>query len=144
MADPQPASAIEGMDDPAPAPATAEDRKAAAAMNALESRAADNDEDNQRPTKQIDTEALGKSISRLELQDKAGRPAAEDPNEGRRKKKEEEQKEKERRAKIKVDPTDVGLLVEQLDLTKVKATELLRAHEGDVTKALTAAVRVWG
>ena len=143
MAEPQPASATEGMDDP-PAPTTAEDRKTAAAMNALESRAADNDEDNQKPTKQIDTDALGKAISRLELQDKGGKPAAQDPNEARRKKKEEEQKEKERRAKIKVDQADVSLLVDQLDLTKMKATELLRAHEADVGKALTAAVRVWG
>lgn len=30
------------------------------------------------------------------------------------------------------------LQVEQLDLTKTKATELLKAHDGDATKAIRA------
>jgi len=35
---------------------------------------------------------------------------------------------------------DVGMLVDQLELTKGKATELLKAHEGDAVKAMTAYV----
>lgn len=131
------------MDDPAPPPASAEDRKAAAAMNALESRAADNEEENEKPTKQVDPRALEAAMSQLKILDPAEKKAAEDPNEERRRKKEEEQKEKERKAKIKVDQADVSLLVEELDLTKTKATELLRNHEGDVEKAVRAFLRMW-
>ncbi|KAL9102224.1 MAG: hypothetical protein Q9163_002606 [Psora crenata] len=144
MAEPQPANVAEGMDESTPLRASAEDRKAAAAMNALESRAADNDDEGQKPTKQIDTEALGKAISRLELADKAGKAAAGGGTaleEIRREKKEEEQKERERRAKIKVDQAEVGILVEELDLPKGKAMELLRAHEGDFGQAVRAFVR---
>ena len=147
MAEPQPPTTTEGADDTAaPPPTSAEDRKTAAAMNALESRAADNDdeEEGKKPTKQIDTEALNKAISRLELADKARKVAAggEDPREeGRRRKKEEEQRERERRSKIKVDQAEVAVLVEELDLSKAKAVELLRAHEGDFGVALRAFVR---
>ena len=143
MAEPQPSSVTEGMDDPAPPPASAEDRKAAAAMNALESsRTADN-EDNQKPTQKIDANAISDAISRLELATKSGKSAVEDPNEERRKKREEEQKERERRAKIKVDQADVNILVQECDLSKTKAKELLQAHEGDFEKALRAFVRQW-
>ena len=144
MAEPQPSTATEGMDEAAPPPASGEDRKTAAAMNALESRAADNDEDNQKPSKQIDSEALSKAISRLEIAQGSGKAAMQDPNVERRRKKEEEQKERERRAKIKVDQADVSMLVEELDMSKGKATELLRAHEGDASKAMRAFVRAWG
>lgn len=89
-----------------------------------------------KPNKHIDQEALGKAISRLELADKAGRVAA-----GEKGKSEKDKEEREKRAKIKVDQADVGLLVEELDLSKVKATELLKAHEGDAVKAMTAFVR---
>ena len=143
MAEKQPSTATEGMDDQAPPPASGEDRKTAAAMNALESRAADNNEDGPKLSKQVDSEALSKAISRLEIAQGSGKATIEDPNEERRKKKEEEQKERERRAKIKVDQADVGVLVEELDLTKGKATDLLRAHEGDVVKAVRAFVRTW-
>ena len=47
-------------------------------------------------------------------------------------------------AKIKVDQADVSMLVEELDMSKGKATELLRAHEGDASKAMRAFVRAWG
>ena len=38
---------------------------------------------------------------------------------------------------VKVDAADVGLLAEQLDMNRVKATELLRKYDADVGKALT-------
>ena len=143
MAEPQPPGVHEGMDDPAPPPASAEDRKTQAAMSALESsRTADNEE-NQKPAKQVDANAISDAIARLEIATKAGQATVEDPNEERRKRKEEEQKEKERRAKIKVDQADVVLFVEECDMTKAKATEHLRAHEGDFEKALRAFLNQW-
>ncbi|RSM10216.1 hypothetical protein CDV31_007292 [Fusarium ambrosium] len=42
---------------------------------------------------------------------------------------------------VKVDPADVALLVEELELSKVKATELLKSNEGDAVKAMRAFVR---
>lgn len=136
MAEPQPSSVHEGMDreDPAPLPTSAEDRKAAAAMSSLERRGADDDDAAAKPNKEIDQEALGKAISRLELADKSGTVAA-----GEQKTKEKEEVEK--RAKIKVDQADVTLLVEELDLSKGKATELLKANEGDAVKAMRGFVR---
>jgi NACalpha-BTF3-like transcription factor len=41
---------------------------------------------------------------------------------------------------VKIEATDISLLVEQLDLTKPKATELLRANDGDAVKAMTVFV----
>lgn len=134
MAEPQPPNVQEGMDpEGPPAPASAEDRKTAAAMSSLETRGGDEEA---KPSKQIDQEALGKAISRLELADKVGRVAA-----GEKGKDEKEKEEREKRAKIKVDQADVGLLVEELDLSKIKATELLKSHEGDAVKAMRAFVR---
>ncbi|KAL6716394.1 hypothetical protein ACLMJK_005960 [Lecanora helva] len=134
MAEPQPADVQEGMDpEGPPAPSNAEDRKAAAAMSSLETRGG---EEEAKPNKQIDQEALGKAISRLELADKVGRVAAGDKG-----KSDKEKEERDKRAKVKVDQADVSLLVEELDLSKVKATDLLKAHEGDAVKAMTAFVR---
>lgn len=118
-----------------PPPADAEGRKAAAAMSSLETRG--EEEGDSKPNKQNDPDALSKAISRLELADRAGKVAAG----GKSEKLAKEKEEKEKRAKIKVDHADVGLLVEELDLSKIKATELLRAHEGDAVRAMRAFVR---
>ena len=134
MAEPQPATVQEGMDpEGPPAPTNAEDRKAAAAMSSLETRGG---EEETKPNKQIDQEALSKAISRLELADKVGKVAA-----GEKGRSEKDREEREKRAKIKVDQADVSLLVEELDLNKIKATDLLKAHEGDAVKAMRAFVR---
>ena len=136
MAELRPSSLHEGMDreDPAPLPTSAEDRKAAAAMSSLEGRGGDDDDAAAKPSKEIDQEALGNAISRLEFADKSGTVAA-----GEKKTKEKEEVEK--RARIKVDQADVILLVEELDLSKAKATELLKANEGDAVKAMRGFVR---
>lgn len=108
MAEPQPPTVHEGLDrdGPPPPPASAEDRKTAAAMSSLETRGNDEEAElKQKQSKQIDQDALGKAISRLELADKAGKVAAGDKG------KQKEQEEKEKRAKVKVDQADVGLLV---------------------------------
>ncbi|KAF9885824.1 hypothetical protein FE257_012296 [Aspergillus nanangensis] len=114
-------------------PANAEDRKAAAALSALNPNviASDSGSGAKQPSS-ADQEALGKAMSRLEIaagQDSSKKqtiPAA--------------QKEAEvvRKKAVKVTSEDINLLVEQLDLTKIKATELLKLHDGDAKKALIA------
>ncbi|RFU72439.1 hypothetical protein TARUN_9823, partial [Trichoderma arundinaceum] len=42
---------------------------------------------------------------------------------------------------VKVDPADVALVVDQLEISKAKATELLKAHDGDAVLALRAWAR---
>ncbi|KAI9815964.1 MAG: hypothetical protein M1827_001956 [Pycnora praestabilis] len=137
MAEPQPSTAQAGSTDldeqETPAvPKSAEDRKAAAALSSLD---AHNDDDASHK-QEVDQEALGKAIRDLEIgtksvgQKKEGSAAAAE--------KAEKEKEEERRRKIKVDQADVGLLVEELELSKAKATDLLKAHEGDAVKAMRA------
>jgi hypothetical protein len=149
MAEPQPSNVHEGASTPPPPTGTAEDRKAAAALSSLDAR--DDDASSKANT---DAAALGEAMKNLGVGDKA-----EAPKSG---------KAEEVKKMVKVDVQDVALLVsalfdveldvrergrfrlwdwanlhmqvEQLELSKVKATELLKAHEGDAVKALTAFV----
>ncbi|KAF2665142.1 hypothetical protein BT63DRAFT_85926 [Microthyrium microscopicum] len=115
--EPQPSTVHEGADnEDAPVPTNAEDRKTAAAMSNLEGRG---DEDDSRNGKHVDAEALGKAMQSLSVESGADKAAEK---------------------KVKVEAVDVSLLVEQLELSKIKATELLKAHEGDAVKAMTAFV----
>ncbi|KAG7120877.1 hypothetical protein HYQ46_010865 [Verticillium longisporum] len=41
---------------------------------------------------------------------------------------------------VKVEAADVALLVEELEVTKPRATELLKANEGDAVRAMRAGV----
>ncbi|KAI9791449.1 MAG: hypothetical protein M1833_001526 [Piccolia ochrophora] len=127
MAEPQPPSTHEGADieDETPAlPKSAEDRKAAAALSSV---SAQNDEPTQ-PAKEVDQEALGKAMKNLDIGGGA---------KGESDKKEEAG---EKKKTVKVDQADVGLLVEELELSKTKATDLLKAHEGDAVEAMKAYV----
>ncbi|OCL00975.1 uncharacterized protein K441DRAFT_532691 [Cenococcum geophilum 1.58] len=117
MAEEQPASVREGASTPPPPTGTAEDRKAAAALSSLDAH----DDDSGAAKSGADSEALGQAMEKLNV----GGP------------KKEEQKAVPRRA-VKVDPADVNMLVEQLELSKVKATELLKAHDGNAVKAMSA------
>ncbi|KAL9614263.1 MAG: hypothetical protein Q9167_001219 [Letrouitia subvulpina] len=148
MAEPQPSTIREGVDptDETPAtqpPASAEDRKAAAALSSLDSRNAE-EEDSKAQTskaKNIDQEALRRAISRLEVS--SGEKVLGEVSERAKKVAEDKRKEKEaaeRRRAVKVDQADVTLLVDELDLSKTKATDLLKAHEGDAVKAMKAFV----
>ncbi|KAF2658556.1 hypothetical protein K491DRAFT_592760 [Lophiostoma macrostomum CBS 122681] len=114
MAEPQPSSVHEGAADPHAPSSTAEDRKAAAALSALDAQ----DDAGDSSKKEVDAKALGEAMKNL-----AGKDG-----------------ESEKKKVVKVDAGDVGLLVQELDLTKPKATDLLRAHDGDAVKALTAYV----
>ncbi|CAG9955230.1 unnamed protein product [Clonostachys rosea f. rosea IK726] len=44
------------------------------------------------------------------------------------------------RRNVKVDPADVALLVDQLDMTRPRATEFLKSHDGDAVTAMRAYV----
>ncbi|KAI9660306.1 MAG: hypothetical protein M1821_009656 [Bathelium mastoideum] len=138
MAEPQPATVHEGADPDAveaaenpSVPASAEDRKAAAALSSLETHGGAEDEEASRKKLNVDADALGKAMRNLEIVAGEGKGKAKGAA-GQEAKKQEEVK------KVKVDAKDVSLVVEQLDLSKAKATDLLRANEGDAVKAMTA------
>ncbi|KAI1768166.1 hypothetical protein GGR53DRAFT_479250 [Hypoxylon sp. FL1150] len=122
MAEPQPRTIHEGAttgdveDEVQTTAKSAEDRKAAAAMASLDSRGDDAGSSNT-----VDQEAVSKAMKNL-----GGSKAVE----------------KEVK-KVKVDPADVALLVDELDLTKAKATELLKTHDGDAVEAIKAFIDVW-
>ena len=101
MAEPQPPTVHEGMDaEDAPLPTNPQDRKAAAALSSLDARG---DDEPVSKSTNIDQEALGKAISRLEIISGKGKSG----DEGKVKAKEVEEKKKA----VKVDQTDVMLLV---------------------------------
>ncbi|CZT16603.1 uncharacterized protein RCC_02437 [Ramularia collo-cygni] len=121
MAEPQPNNVTEGADPPDVVPASEEDRKAAQAMSSLDATGAD-----EAPKKEVDQEALSKALKDFELSQ-----APKKTTSGNAVKKEAAPKKI-----IKLDPAEVASLAEQLDLSKARATELLRAHEGDTLKAM--------
>ncbi|KAI9818707.1 MAG: hypothetical protein M1832_004183 [Thelocarpon impressellum] len=121
MAEPQPATVQEGADveDETPSiPKSAEDRKAAAALSSVAAR----DDDAAQPAKEVDQEALGKAIKNLDIGAGTAGAAKKEPA--------------EKKKVVKVDQADVALVMDELDLSKIKATDLLRAHEGDAVKAM--------
>lgn len=93
--EPQPTNIQEGADPPDALPANAEDRKAAKAMSSLESNKIEDD----GPKKEVDLKALNDAITKL--------------GGGEGQKKLEAVKKEEGPAKplVKVDATDVALLV---------------------------------
>ncbi|OBT71761.1 hypothetical protein VF21_09402 [Pseudogymnoascus sp. 05NY08] len=132
MTDPQPPTITPG---PTPSgdiseelpPASAEDRKAAAALSSL-----DTPRDDDSSTKQdVDVEAVRKAMDRLG----GGRAGGEGGKVGGK-------KVEEVKKVVKVEVGDVKVVVEELELSKPKATELLKANEGDLVKALRAYISV--
>ncbi|KAI9171863.1 hypothetical protein HJFPF1_01354 [Paramyrothecium foliicola] len=122
MADKQPPTVVEGattgdVEDELPAAKSAEDRKAASALASLD----DANDDASASARNVDQEAVSKAMKTLG--GAAGAAARKDA-----------------KTAVKVDQADVALLVDELDLTKPKATELLKAHEGDAVKAMRAYV----
>ncbi|KAF2279545.1 uncharacterized protein EI97DRAFT_370978 [Westerdykella ornata] len=118
---PQPPTIHEGASGPHAPTSTAEDRKAAAALSSLDAP----DDDSAAGKKDVDPKALGEAMKNLSVTEnsKAG-PEKAGP----------EKKNKT----IRIEPADVTLLVSQLDISKAKATELLRSVDGDTVKAMTA------
>ncbi|OJJ89221.1 huntingtin-interacting protein K [Aspergillus glaucus CBS 516.65] len=114
-------------------PANPEDRKAAAALSSL------NDDLGSRVSSTADQEALGKAMSRLEIAaGQGGNTGGNATASAGQTKQTTEGKKKV----VKVKAEDVNLLVKELDLSKAKATELLKANEGDVKKAIQAFIAV--
>ncbi|CRK20618.1 hypothetical protein BN1708_012890 [Verticillium longisporum] len=115
MSEKQPPTIVEGattgdVEDEIPAnqAKSAEDRKAASALASLEG--GDDAQGND-----VDAEAAKKAIGSLGGdQKKTGEPVKN----------------------VKVEAADVALLVEELEVTKPRATELLKANEGDAVRAM--------
>lgn len=155
MAEPIPSA---GDGDEQRLPANAEDRKAAAALSSLNNNEiSQGDDAGSKLSSAAAQEALGKAMSRLEIAAGGGAnktAAAAAPSTA---KKEDVVKKKA----VKVAAEDVTLLVrnsdflfvicrrfqanmlptfkvDELDLTKNKATELLKSHDGDLKQALRA------
>ncbi|PQE18040.1 Huntingtin-interacting K protein [Rutstroemia sp. NJR-2017a BVV2] len=129
MAEAQPPTIVEGattgdVDDEIPQAAkSAEDRKAAAALSSLDAPR----DDDSTSTKDVDQEAVRQAMNRL---------AGTNVTNGTIAKKGDDKKVVKKT--VKVDPADVTLLIDELELTKIKATDLLKAHDGDAEKALRA------
>ncbi|KAG2420910.1 hypothetical protein HFD88_000524 [Aspergillus terreus] len=131
MSDPIPSAAADPDATQQHLPANAEDRKAAAALSSLTTTEISADSA-AKPPSSTDQEALGKAMSRLEIA--AGQGTTKKPTGDAQKKEAEVVKKKA----VKVSSEDVNLLVDQLDLNKIKATELLKLHDGDAKKAIKA------
>ncbi|PVI00216.1 hypothetical protein DM02DRAFT_614552 [Periconia macrospinosa] len=108
--EPQPEALHEGAADPHAPTGTAEDRKAAAALSSLDAQ-----DDDAAGKKNVDSKALGEAMKGLSVKDKNG---------------------DEKKKIVKIDAADVSLLVAQLELPKQKATDLLRANDGNVLMAI--------
>ncbi|KAH8700221.1 hypothetical protein BGW36DRAFT_315936 [Talaromyces proteolyticus] len=135
MTEPIPSASAADAEDQQRLPANAEDRKAAAALSSLnDNEISQGDDAGSKLSSAAAQEALGKAMSRLEIA--AGGAAANKApaSAGKTEQKGDVVKKKA----VKIVTEDVSLLVEELDLTKNKATELLRTHDGDVRQALHA------
>lgn len=124
MADPQPSTIVEGattgdVDDEIPVAAkSAEDRKAQAALSSLDAPR----EEESKPAKDVDQEAVRKAMDRL-----AGTGASN----GTIAKREDEKKAVKKN--IKVDPADVTLLVCLCELLKTSSTLADRPYPYSIT-----------
>ena len=145
MAEPIP-SAVDGDETKQNLPANAEDRKAAKALDALDSNTLEGEADSGgSQQKQIDQDALGKAMNRLEIAAGASKKndssnATKKPSKWEEKQRLEEEETKRKKA-VKVKVEDVAFLVEELEVSKVKATDLLKSYEGDPGKALKAFIQ---
>ncbi|KAF3051642.1 hypothetical protein E8E11_009250 [Didymella keratinophila] len=113
MAEPQPDAVQEGAADPHAPTATADDRKAAAALSSLDAQ-----DDNGTSKKEVDGKALDKAMKNLNVKDTKA----------------------EAKKNVKVEPAQVNLLIKELDLNKQQATDLLKSYDGNIVKAMTAFV----
>ncbi|TQV96925.1 hypothetical protein V2A60_000436 [Cordyceps javanica] len=104
-------------DEQPPVPANAEDRKAANALANLD----DTRDDAGASSASVDLAAINKATKGGAATSTASNKDAAYKN-------------------VKVDAADVALLVEELELPRPKATELLKRHQGDAVKAMRAYV----
>ncbi|KAM0691955.1 hypothetical protein Q7P36_008156 [Cladosporium allicinum] len=124
MAEPQPSTIHEGAETP-PAPAGGAAASEAAALSSLDNKTISGSDS--APKKEVDMKALNDAMKALGSGD-GNKKAATAGN-----------VKKEEPAKlIKVEAADVSLLAEHLDVSRTKATELLRAHDANAVKAMKA------
>lgn len=159
MADKQPPTVVEGAttgdveDQVVPVAKSAEDRKAASALASLEGEGEGDTSSAAQSKPLVDQEAVTKAIKTLSVGGAGGAAGGSAGGRGGSNKATTsttstttttgQKKDAAAIAKnIKVDQADVALLVNELDLTKPKATELLKTHQGDAVKALRAYIQV--
>ncbi|KAJ5208716.1 hypothetical protein N7449_003095 [Penicillium cf. viridicatum] len=131
MSDPIPSATADPNIVENPLSSNAEDRKAAAALSSLNTNEIATEGASIGAPVNAKQEALGRAMSRLEI---AAGQGSDNKTIVEVLKTDEVMKKKT----VKVAPADVTLLVDQLDLNKTKATELLKAHDGDAIKAMKA------
>ncbi|KAM0702189.1 hypothetical protein Q7P35_011099 [Cladosporium inversicolor] len=131
MAEPQPSTIHEGASTPPAPPAAASATAEAAALGSLDDKTISSNTST-APKKEVDLKALNDAMKALDSGSGGKKVSAAATAAGGLKKDEEPAK------LIKVDAADVTLLAEQLDLSRPKATELLRAHDADAVRAMKA------
>ncbi|KAJ5480724.1 hypothetical protein N7539_006618 [Penicillium diatomitis] len=132
MSDPIPSATANPDASAQHVPSNAEDRKAAAALDSLNPEEVSSDSTAPPGPTNAQQEALNKAMSRLEV------AAGQTPDDKKKVTGAQKKEPEAPRKVVKVNPADVTLLVEQLELNKSKATDLLRANEGDVNRAIEA------
>ncbi|GAM83360.1 hypothetical protein ANO11243_013470 [Dothideomycetidae sp. 11243] len=142
MAEPQPSTVREG-DTSASNPGnggggSADSRAAAAALSSLDADEPSAASSSGTSKRDIDTAALGDAIARLGVSggsvgDQASSSTAAS---GKAAATATTTLQQQQAKKIKIDAADVALLGDSCDLSKPRATELLRAHDGDLGRAL--------
>lgn len=143
MADKQPPRVKEGAttgdvdDDVAHSAAarSAEDRKTASAMANLE-------DDAPAAAASSDAEAVKQAVQNLEKVSGAGNASAAAAAAAATKTAGKNGTATPPKKNVKVDAADVALLVQELDMPKPRATEFLKAHDGDAVAAMRAYVNV--
>ncbi|EGR48232.1 uncharacterized protein TRIREDRAFT_107793 [Trichoderma reesei QM6a] len=118
-------SSADASDPPPSQTGTAEDRKAASALSNLDAPSSVDEASSSSTSTpaNVDHEAVSKAISSKPAATGAASAAAA------------------AKKSVKVDAADVALLVDQLEVSKAKATELLKAYDGDAVAALRAVAR---
>ncbi|KAK1245760.1 hypothetical protein MKX07_004829 [Trichoderma sp. CBMAI-0711] len=116
-------SSADASDPPPSQQGTAEDRKAASALSNLDAPSSVDEASSTSTPANVDHEAVSKAISSKPTATGAAAAGAA------------------AKKSVKVDAADVTLLVDQLEVSKAKATELLKAHDGDAVAALRAVAR---
>ncbi|KAL7927135.1 hypothetical protein ACQKWADRAFT_279626 [Trichoderma austrokoningii] len=117
--------------DQPPLPTNAEDRKAASALASLD---APPDAAPTPSNENINSEAVSQAMLKLGEDKKSKKPAANTASTTT-------SSTAAVKKNVKVDAADVALVVDELEVNKAKATELLKAHDGDAVATLRAAAR---
>ncbi|KAH0489287.1 hypothetical protein TgHK011_009726 [Trichoderma gracile] len=132
-------SSADASDPPPSQSGTAEDRKAASALSNLDAPSSVGEASSSASTPaNVDHEAVSKAVSSLGDSSKTAFSSSKTAATGAAAAGGAAAAAKKT---VKVDAADVALLVDQLEVNKAKATELLKAHDGDAVAALRVVAR---